>query len=128
MEMRSNNAHDLCEYVSFQRKKQPNAGCLNSRNTIKDRALLQYAQSNYITVSRMQKVHKFLPFRVIGLEKIEVVVPLVTDHLRKQGILTVQLISNSFSRKDQELCRCIKAREKIQRYYFTKFQMGKFVS
>jgi hypothetical protein len=70
-------------------------------------------------------VHKFLPFRVIGLEKIEVVVPLVTDHLRKQGILTVQLISNSFSRKDQELCRCIKAREKkIQRYYIYKISNG----
>jgi hypothetical protein len=44
----------------------------------------------------MQKGYKFLPLCVISLEEIEVVVPLVPDHLHKQRKLTVQLISYSY--------------------------------
>jgi hypothetical protein len=50
---------------------------------------------NYRTVM-MQMGYKFLPLRVIGLEKIQVVVPLVPDHLHKQRKLTAQLISYCF--------------------------------
>jgi hypothetical protein len=75
----------------------------------------------------MQKVHKFLPFRVIGLEKIEVMVPLVTDHLHKQRKLTIQLISNSFSHKSQDFCQCITVREeKVELLHLQNFKWNNF--